>query len=110
MIIKQTFYKIALLPMTMILMLVSIVSEATFTDNIIFKINPTSQSVDFLKFPVYRCNQGSCDKSWDKACGKCPTCPQWNCPTCAAPALSINKAASHQVIMLQDKQSFTLTL
>jgi hypothetical protein len=108
MIIKQTFYKIALLSMTMILMLVSIASEATFTENIIFKINPTSQSVDFLKFPVYRWNQGSCDKSRDKASGKCPNCP--NCPTCAAPALSINKAASHQVIMLQDKQSFTLTL
>ena len=93
-------------------MLVSIASEATFTENIIFKINPTSQSVDFLKFPVYRRNQGSCDKSCDKACGKCPTCPQCNCPTCpqcncptcAAPALSINKAASHRVIMLQDKQ------
>ena len=71
MIVKQTFYKIALLSMTMILMLLSIASEATFTDNIIFIINPTSQSVDFLKFPVYRRNPCSCDKSCDKACGKC---------------------------------------
>jgi hypothetical protein len=99
MIIKHKLRKIALVSIALVLMLVSTAGAARF-GNVILKTDSATQSVDFLKFPAcgcdddffgcedHSCNDKSCDrgKSCDK---KCPVYP--TCPTCAVPALQINK-------------------
>ena len=85
MISKHKLYKIAFVSIAIVLIGVSTTSAMRFGD-VILKTNPTTQSVDFLQFPVsgwedLNCGYEShtpyqpCDKSCDKSCDKCPNCP-----------------------------------
>jgi hypothetical protein len=56
-------YKIALVSIVLVLMLVSTACAMRFGDfgNVILKTDPSTQSVDFLKFPVCGCDDGCGD-------------------------------------------------
>ena len=60
MISKHKLYKIALVSIVLVLMLVSTACAMRFGDfgNVILKTDPSTQSVDFLKFPVCGCDDG----------------------------------------------------
>ena len=68
MITKHKLYKIALVSITMVLMLVSTVGAVRFGD-VILETDPTTQSVDFLKFPTGECDWG-CGSFITGACAK----------------------------------------
>jgi hypothetical protein len=115
MIIKQKLYKIALVSLAIVLMLAS-TAGASRNGNLIFKSNPATNMVDFLKFPVAGFDDdygygnpivinSCCDK--DKSCSdkdkccdngkKCPECPKCpdcqkcpDCPSCSAPFLTVD--------------------
>ena len=84
MIIKPKLYKIALVSIAIVLMLVSTTGAFPFC-GCGCGINPG-----------HSCNDKSSDESSNKCivcptCPTCPTCPACNCPTCAAPALHLDK-------------------